>query len=583
MDGACTTLALAARAAGLAAALLLAGSPAIEASGNERVPRFERYEAAFESAMAYVDPLHDLERFEARFVSPSGRVVTVPGFWDGGRVFRVRFSPDEEGAWSYETDASDTANAGLHGVRGGFTCTAAGRSEPIFRRGPLVRRKGAYHLAHADGTPFFYAACTAWNGALRSTDEEWEEYLAQRAASGYTAVQIVTTQWRGGASDANGEVAFDGAGRIRIRPSFFQRLDGKFDRVNAHGLVAAPVLLWALQTGQGRELSPGYYLPEPEAILLARYMVARYGAHHVLWILGGDGKYVGEYEQRWKTIGRGVFGGEHRGVVALHAQGRSWIGREYALEDWLDVVGYQTGHGDDRVAVEWTTKGPPAQDWHRLPARPTINMEPCYEQIAAGRIDAEDVRRASWRSLLATPVAGISYGANGVWPWLRTAGEPILNHRPGTGSSPWHEGIRLPGSVQVGRLARFVRELPWWTLRPAQELLAEQPGDAAFDAFVSAASSEDLRTILVYLPGPGRARLRLPLAGPYTLRWFDPVSGEYLPGSSAVSEPVAELRSPLPDDAVVVLTAPRESARAQAPRPGRTRAAPGASGGTMVE
>lgn len=317
--------------------------------------------------------------------------------------------------------------------------------------------------------------------------------------------------------------------------------------------MAAPVLLWALQTGQGRELSPGYYLPEPEAILLARYIVARYGAHHVVWILGGDGKYVGEYEQRWKSIGRGVFGVDHPGVVAMHSQGRSWIGREFALEDWLDVIGYQTGHNDDSVAVNWTTKGPPSQDWHRLPARPTLNMEPCYEQIAAGRIDAADVRRSSYWSLFATPVAGISYGANGVWPWLRQLGEPILNHRPGSGSSPWHEGIRLPGSVQVGHLARFIQQLPWWTLRPAQELLVEQPGDRTFDEFVSVLKSEDHRTILVYLPGPVRARLRLPLREPYACRYFDPVVGEYLPGSRTTSEPLVELLSPLAHDAVAVL------------------------------
>jgi hypothetical protein len=545
-------------ALGLLTAPGAAGGDTSAPAGSERVERWGRFEAAFESTVGYEDPLHDLERFAVRFVSPTGRTRTVPGFWDGGRLFRVRFSPDEEGAWNWETDASDTANAGLHGVKGAFACVPSSRAEPIYRRGRVVRPKGAYHLSHADGTPFFWAACTAWNGALKSTDEEWDAYLSHRAQAGYSVIQFVATQWRGGAADATGDVAFEGAGRIRVRPSFFQRLDGRVDRINAHGLVAAPVLLWALQTGQGRELSPGYYLPEPEAILLARYMVARYGAHHVVWILGGDGRYVGEYEQRWKAIGRGVFGGEHAGVVAMHPQGRSWIGREYALEDWLDVVGYQTGHDDGRAVVEWTTRGPVSEDWPRLPARPTINMEPCYEQIAAGRIDAADVRRASYWSLFAAPVAGISYGANGVWPWLRRLGEPILNHRPGPGSSPWHEGIRLPGSVQVGHLARFIQQLPWWTLRPAPELLVEQPGDRTFDDFVSVVKSEDHRTILAYLPGPVRARLRLPLRQPYACRTFDPVAGEYLPGSRTASEPVVELQSPLPHDSVIVLTAARD-------------------------
>ena len=37
------------------------------------------------------------------------------------------------------------------------------------------------------------------------------------------------------------------------------------------------------------------------------------------------------------------------------------------------------------------------------------------------------MRNASYWSILATPTAGITYGANGIWPWLRE-GEEILNH-----------------------------------------------------------------------------------------------------------------------------------------------------------
>ena len=36
---------------------------------------------------------------------------------------------------------------------------------------------------------------------------------------------------------------------------------------------------------------------------IVEYMVARYGAHHVVWILGGDGRYVGELEDRWIASG----------------------------------------------------------------------------------------------------------------------------------------------------------------------------------------------------------------------------------------------------------------------------------------
>jgi hypothetical protein len=43
--------------------------------------------------------------------------------------------------------------------------------------------------------------------------------------------------------------------------------------------------------------SPGYTLPDDEAVRLARYIMARYEAHHVIWLLGGGGNYLDPFEQ----------------------------------------------------------------------------------------------------------------------------------------------------------------------------------------------------------------------------------------------------------------------------------------------
>jgi hypothetical protein len=55
-------------------------------------------------------------------------------------------------------------------------------------------------------------------------------------------------------------------------------------------------------------VNPGFALPEDQAILIARYMVARWQAHDVVWILPGDGDFRGEKAEKWKRIGRAVFG-----------------------------------------------------------------------------------------------------------------------------------------------------------------------------------------------------------------------------------------------------------------------------------
>ena len=58
-------------------------------------------------------------------MSPLGETNEVDGFWDGGRTWRVRFSPDQPGRWKFRTPCSDKTNDGLHNEFGEFICTAA--------------------------------------------------------------------------------------------------------------------------------------------------------------------------------------------------------------------------------------------------------------------------------------------------------------------------------------------------------------------------------------------------------------------------------------------------------------------------
>lgn len=409
----------------------------------DQVGIWAKNEQTFISNKTYDDPLYDLKKFTVKFTSPAGRVKNINGFWDGDKNWKVRFAPDENGTWTWETACSDEANTGLHQVKGQFECVNNQSKHAIYQRGSIMHPKGTYHLSYADGAPFFWTGCTVWNGTLKSTEQEWDTYLADRVRNNYSVIQFNTTQWRGGDKNSLGQVAFEGSGKIKINPDFFRHLDDKIDKINENGLIAAPVLLWALGTYTGRELSPGYYLPEEEAILLARYMVARYGGNQVIWILGGDGKYIDENEQRWKNIGRGVFNEEHPGLVALHPGGSSWIGEVYAKESWLDIIGYQSGHNTSERTINFINKGPMSEHWNKLPPRPIINMEPLYEETNPN-ITAADIRNASYWSILNTPTAGITYGAYGLWPWLRE-GEKILNHRA-TG-----EGMRVLNYREVCR------------------------------------------------------------------------------------------------------------------------------------
>ncbi len=49
----------------------------------------------------------------------------------------------------------------------------------------------------------------------------------------------------------------------------------------------------------------------------------------------------------------------------------------------MDILGYQSGHGDADSTLQWIIAGPPANDWDKQPRLFQINLEPAYENHRA--------------------------------------------------------------------------------------------------------------------------------------------------------------------------------------------------------
>jgi hypothetical protein len=60
------------------------------------------YELALQSTQSYPSPFADVT-LDAVFTGPSGQPITVPGFYDGDQIWRVRINPNEAGQWRYRT------------------------------------------------------------------------------------------------------------------------------------------------------------------------------------------------------------------------------------------------------------------------------------------------------------------------------------------------------------------------------------------------------------------------------------------------------------------------------------------------
>ena len=255
-------------------------------------PLWQSAEFALRSSVPRSEPFQEVELW-ATFTAPSGRRRRVPAFWDGEHTWRVRFAPDEEGAWSGLTTCGDVDDVGLHGRSLELRAGPPSGHTPFDRHGPIHVSADGRHFEHLDGTPWLWLADTCWNGPMRSDDAGWRLYLEVRAGQAFSAVQWVATQFLAAVDgDRDGRKAFTGTERITPDLQFFQRLDGKVRQIAAAGLLSVPVLLWAAEWCEDKAINltnPGYWLPEDQAVLLARQMVARWDSYPVAWFLPGDG------------------------------------------------------------------------------------------------------------------------------------------------------------------------------------------------------------------------------------------------------------------------------------------------------
>ena len=252
-------------------------------------------------------------------------------------------------------------------------------------------------------------------------------------------------------------------------------------------------------------------LPDDQAELLVRYVVARWGADPVAWLLAFEGDTSAKNVGRWKRIGQAVFGSRAHAPVILFPGETQWLLDEFRDQKWVDVFGYQSVTDVTEDALKWTVSGPFAAEWKKEPARPLIPFAPYENGVAAQsgkRFSADDVRRAVYWSLLLTPPAGVSYGAQGVVNWDTTVGPKDDQSTKAADLPMWRKALFMPAAKQMSHLAKFMNSMDFWTLRPQPKVVATQPGDQSPRRFIAAASTEANTLSLVYVPEDRTLELR---------------------------------------------------------------------------
>lgn len=414
----------------------------------------------------YPNPYTDVDVW-AEFSTDDSPPLRRPAFWDGGRVWKVRFAAPAAGHWRWQSFSS-VVDGGLAGQGGEITCAGVPSTDHRFYQHGFWRMSpGGRNLIHADGTPALLVADTAWALPWRATGEQCRIYAADRRSKGFNAALLMSVQPdmhavgpRSRTEDGGFDVGFEdlSSGHIaHLHPAYFQYLDRLIDILVEHQIV--PVLQPVFQGYGWKGLSvAGTVVPPAEYARYCRYLVARYGARPAIYLAGADGSGYepqvpagGEEIERWDAYGQPT--GIH---YRPHADNRAWQDAP-----WLDFQWCQTGHSGEHVPERV------ADMWRNTPARGVANGEPTYEHMgkperAAGWWQGHE----AWSNLCAGGTMGVVYGAGSLWQWRLHRDEPGHQEWCVAEGAGWREALDFEGSRFVGRIGHILDGLPLADMAP---------------------------------------------------------------------------------------------------------------------
>lgn len=134
-----------------------------------KVERWNVFELSFQGP-SDENPYMD-NTIDAIFTNGS-QTIMAPGFYDGNGIYKVRFSPDQLGDWSYVTQSNVEE---LSNQSGSFQCI----KPTCHNHGPLKIVNTCY-MEYADGSPFYSVGTTAykWTSVKQSIQDQTLKTLA---------------------------------------------------------------------------------------------------------------------------------------------------------------------------------------------------------------------------------------------------------------------------------------------------------------------------------------------------------------------------------------------------------------------
>jgi hypothetical protein len=395
-----------------------------------------------------------------------------------------------------------------------------------------------HFLVQEDGSPFFYLGDTAWELFHRLNREEADRYLENRAAKGFTVIQVVAI------SELDGQNAPNAYGYLPLtdldpaRPAledgpnndYWDHVDYIVDKANSLGLYIGFLPTWGrFWHDKGSDGKPLFTQANAEAY--GAWLGRRYQAKGIIWILGGD-RPVENDEQKAviRAMARGLRngdGGQH--LITLHPPGANGSSTWFQDDEWLDFNMRQNGHVAEYTGRYDKTRA----DYDRTPTKPVIDGEPIYEDHPVsfdpnhlGRSIAADVRRPLYWDLFAG-ACGHTYGHHSVWQMWQPGRAPINGPL-----MPWYEAIDQPGASQMQFGRRLMESRPFLTRIPDDSVIVPEPVPTGVPGagryrFVATRDQPGSYT-MVYAPIGRKFKVHMDKITGATVKawWYNPRNGE---------------------------------------------------------
>jgi hypothetical protein len=221
-------------------------------SSQARATNIEQWhpmDLEFTSTNSYANPFEGVS-ITGKFTGPGGVTLTIPGFYEGLQVWKIRFSPTVPGSWSYITSSSDNE---LNGQTGSLTCVS--NTNPEVHGGLAINSLSKHYFVYQDGTPCFPMSFEAdWLGEMdfgNTNIPDATSLINIYKGAGFNDVMMCVyaydTTWEAGNTSVYdfgppAVYAWQGSNsspnHTEMNPSYFDNLDLVINYLFQNGIIA---------------------------------------------------------------------------------------------------------------------------------------------------------------------------------------------------------------------------------------------------------------------------------------------------------------------------------------------------------